>query len=64
MAGGRFADARGRGPLCTYGKLNHNGRQAMDLSISGYAGKKVVDGDGEEQSLKKWKDVEDLGASY
>lgn len=54
----------GSNPVGAPGKSNHNGRQAMDLSISGYAGKKVVDGDGEEQALKKWKDVEDLGASY
>ena len=50
--------------LLAYGKLNHNGRQEKDLSISGYAGKKVVDGDGDQQALNKWQDVEDLGASY
>ncbi|MEY4766609.1 MAG: hypothetical protein RI907_3282 [Pseudomonadota bacterium] len=54
----------GANPVAPPGASNHNKRQAMDLSISGYVGKKVINPSGEAVKLSDWDDVVDLGDDF
>lgn len=43
---------------------NHNKRSAVDMKITGYEGKTIVDNAGAKIKLKKFMDLVDVGASY
>lgn len=58
------AYAIGSNPVGEPGKSNHNKKQAMDISLCNYAGKKITNGDGEIVKLSNWSDVKKLGATY
>lgn len=58
------AYAIGSNPVGKPGFSNHNKKLAMDVSFSGYVGKRVVDGNGDEVQLVTWGDLERLGETF
>lgn len=60
----KSAYAIGVNPVGKPGQSNHNKKLAVDLSISGYAKKKVKNPDGDQVSLSDWDDLLDLGVDF
>jgi hypothetical protein len=62
------AFAIGGNPVGMPGKSNHNKKLAMDISLSGYVNKKIVNPDGENVTLECWGDLvsvaEDFGVKW
>ncbi|QLI81299.1 LysM peptidoglycan-binding domain-containing protein [Chitinibacter fontanus] len=65
-AAARMVSAYGIGnnPVGKPAKSNHNLRRAVDMTISGYKGKKIKIFDGTEKDINEFKDLVEAGASY
>jgi murein DD-endopeptidase MepM/ murein hydrolase activator NlpD len=60
----KSAYAIGSNPVGKPGYSNHNKKMAIDVSLSEYVGKRVLNGGGEEVKLMTWRDVEKLGDTF
>nr|WP_221320296.1 LysM domain-containing protein [Chitinivorax tropicus] len=54
----------GNNPVAKPGRSNHNKRQAIDMTITNYERKTIIDADGNKVKIGSWHDLKLVGKTY